>query len=143
MWKLLYPLLSGQRVSQALKRFIRLVLRDHGDNVLSIVLFGSRARGDYTRHSDVDVLVVLAEGTLHRWASGLRIILPGRPDLEPVHRPLRRSQADIAKAKRINGVGAYPELFPINNLSTGLSQSWDEKCIDRWRYSLMPLVSTW
>ena len=52
---------SERRVSEALKNFIRSALREHGEKVLSIVLFGSRARGDHTCYSDVDVFVVLSE----------------------------------------------------------------------------------
>ena len=58
---------SERRVSRALESFVRSVLDEHGDEVLSIVLFGSRARGDFTCYSDADVLVVLAE-------SGRRLI---------------------------------------------------------------------
>jgi len=54
-------LLSERRALRTLERFVRHVLDEYGDEVLSIVLFGSRARGDFTHHSDVDVLVILAE----------------------------------------------------------------------------------
>jgi predicted nucleotidyltransferase len=47
--------------SKALKEFVKRVKEKHGDRIEKIVLFGSYARGDYTRESDIDVLVVTAE----------------------------------------------------------------------------------
>ncbi len=47
--------------SETLKEFVKRVKEKHGGRIEKIVLFGSYARGDYTRESDIDVLVVTAE----------------------------------------------------------------------------------
>lgn len=44
-----------------LKRLKEIVLNFWGDNVYSVVLFGSGARGDYRSTSDLDLLIVLQE----------------------------------------------------------------------------------
>jgi predicted nucleotidyltransferase len=42
----------------SLWRFVEGLLRDRGEGVVSIILFGSMAKGSYTIYSDYDVLVV-------------------------------------------------------------------------------------
>jgi len=46
---------------EALRRFKDEVQRLLGDSLLSLCLFGSRARGEGTAESDLDVLIVLRE----------------------------------------------------------------------------------
>jgi predicted nucleotidyltransferase len=36
-------------------------LLEYGSDILSVTLFGSKARGDDTPHSDIDVLIVVAD----------------------------------------------------------------------------------
>jgi type III restriction enzyme len=57
--ELMAPRSPGWRV--ALRRFTDDVRALYGDRVESIVLYGSRARGDATHDSDVDVVVVLKD----------------------------------------------------------------------------------
>ena len=45
----------------SVKREIEKTLNDLGVKVEDILLFGSRARGDYKEHSDWDILVILDE----------------------------------------------------------------------------------
>ena len=52
---------SEQQAWEAIRAFVRSVLAREGENLLSIMLFGSRARGEHTCYSDADLLVVLAE----------------------------------------------------------------------------------
>lgn len=47
--------------ARALELFERDARRSYGDDILKIVLFGSRARGDARPESDVDVAVVLKD----------------------------------------------------------------------------------
>jgi len=54
-------MLNASRVSEAIKQFVEAVLQAYGSNVVSIVLFGSRARGDWTHYSDADILVILSQ----------------------------------------------------------------------------------
>lgn len=44
---------------RSLKRFVERVLKERGEEVAFIVLFGSRARGDWSEDSDYDVLIGL------------------------------------------------------------------------------------
>jgi predicted nucleotidyltransferase len=43
----------------ALARLIRELRSHYGPRLRKVILYGSRARGDFTEHSDLDVLVVL------------------------------------------------------------------------------------
>jgi predicted nucleotidyltransferase len=43
----------------ALKTLVDRLYQKYGDNLLRVVLFGSKARGDFDEESDLDVLVVL------------------------------------------------------------------------------------
>lgn len=70
-----------------------------GDRLVSLVLYGSRARGDARPDSDVDLLVVchgLPAGQLHRGA-----------ELRPVWRTIEREAA-----ARTGGTG-HPRISPI------------------------------
>ncbi len=53
------PLTTGERL--ALNIFVRQLHARFGDRVSSVVLFGSKARGDSGPDSDVDVLVRLTD----------------------------------------------------------------------------------
>jgi len=44
---------------EAIRNFSRQIYRELGGSVVSISLFGSKARGDYRKNSDTDILVVL------------------------------------------------------------------------------------
>lgn len=46
------------RYEEPLNEFTEMVLDKFGDNVISIVLFGSVARGTAARYSDIDLLVI-------------------------------------------------------------------------------------
>lgn len=46
------------REQQATEALIERLFAEYGDRVVQLVLFGSKARGDDTRDSDIDVLVV-------------------------------------------------------------------------------------
>jgi predicted nucleotidyltransferase len=51
----------------ALDDFVAAVKAEYGDRLERIVLYGSRARGDATEDSDVDVMVIL-KNTVDAWA---------------------------------------------------------------------------
>ena len=54
MTKLVIPKVE----EKVIEDFSEQVYREFGDNVISIILFGSKSRGDYKKNSDTDILVV-------------------------------------------------------------------------------------
>lgn len=46
---------------KATEEFINRVKEKYADKMEKIILFGSYARGDYTKESDIDVLIVLSK----------------------------------------------------------------------------------
>ncbi|PKO22828.1 MAG: hypothetical protein CVU38_07425 [Chloroflexi bacterium HGW-Chloroflexi-1] len=46
----------------ALAAFVANLCQEYGDRLVHVVLFGSKARGDFDPESDLDVLVVLNDG---------------------------------------------------------------------------------
>jgi uncharacterized protein len=58
---------TEEEVARALRRFAADVERLYGPALVDVYLYGSRARGDHHPHSDVDVAVVLRDGT---WSEG-------------------------------------------------------------------------
>lgn len=60
------PLTPGERAG--LMTFIARLQQRYGDDLLRVVLFGSKARGDFDAESDLDVLVVVRDGDYwQRW----------------------------------------------------------------------------
>ncbi len=57
----------------ALDRFIAAVRTHYGNRLHEIVLFGSRARGDYHEESDVDLAILLDDGEWDYWDEKTRI----------------------------------------------------------------------
>lgn len=53
--------------SEALRRYVERITRERPEELEFVVLFGSRARGDWTRGSDFDVLVGLRGDDGKRW----------------------------------------------------------------------------
>jgi len=49
----------------SLKKFLDAILEQRGDRILSIVLFGSMAKGNYTKYSDYDLLIVVSHEELN------------------------------------------------------------------------------
>jgi antitoxin ChpS len=58
---------------KALDRFIEAVRTHYREQLRTIVLFGSRARGDFTAESDVDLAIVLTDGNWDCWEEKARI----------------------------------------------------------------------
>ena len=52
---------------KAVDEFVSLVAEKMSGQVKELTLFGSRARGDYRRYSDIDVLVVINRENLKNW----------------------------------------------------------------------------
>lgn len=56
-----------KREREAVEEFVSLVVQRMSGQVKELTLFGSRARGDYRRNSDIDVLVLLNREDLKNW----------------------------------------------------------------------------
>jgi predicted nucleotidyltransferase len=54
-------------LSNDLRRYVEILDRHFGDRLVSVVLFGSRARGEARPESDIDVLIVARGLPLSRW----------------------------------------------------------------------------
>ena len=50
-----------EKMKERLKKEIENVVKKHNLSLVQVILFGSRARGDYTPESDWDIVVVLKE----------------------------------------------------------------------------------
>lgn len=57
--------------SGALQVLVRLLQERFGEQLLDVVLFGSKARGDATSQSDVDVLIVLDHPSARDYSDAL------------------------------------------------------------------------
>lgn len=62
-----------EKSTRAVEEFVQRVKEKHGDSVAEIILFGSYARGDYRKGSDVDLLVVWKGDEEEGWRSMTRI----------------------------------------------------------------------
>ncbi len=58
-------MLLSEQEEKALKRFKELLLKQLGDEIVGIRLFGSKARGDSRPDSDIDLLVVTHRDDWH------------------------------------------------------------------------------
>lgn len=56
---------------QAVREFIRMVRSVYGDKIHRAALFGSKVRGDWTKYSDVDILLIVEDDS---WAFRKAII---------------------------------------------------------------------
>ncbi|HUV85900.1 MAG TPA: nucleotidyltransferase domain-containing protein [bacterium] len=52
---------SLENWQRAVLEFARRAREELGDHIVRIILYGSRARGDYTEDSDIDILVVVRD----------------------------------------------------------------------------------
>jgi predicted nucleotidyltransferase len=46
---------------KAVREFIRTIRRTYGDKIESAAVFGSKTRGDDTKYSDVDILLIITD----------------------------------------------------------------------------------
>ncbi|MEW6102723.1 MAG: nucleotidyltransferase domain-containing protein [bacterium] len=51
-------------MERLIKKFVKEIKHSLKDNVVFIGLFGSRARGDFNKESDIDILIVVKEKSL-------------------------------------------------------------------------------
>lgn len=53
-----------KREKEALRNFVEMLHQSLGENLVRIILFGSKARGEAKRGSDIDLLVIVQERNL-------------------------------------------------------------------------------
>lgn len=58
----------------ALDAFVAGVRAHYGARLHGVLVFGSRARGDHTPASDVDVAIILADGDWEFWDERMRLV---------------------------------------------------------------------
>ena len=51
----------NQEEERAVKEFLSAIKQELRDHILRTTIFGSKVRGDYSRDSDIDILIVLNE----------------------------------------------------------------------------------
>jgi len=51
----------SSKEKKAVREFITTVRLAYGDKIQRAALFGSKVRGDYTKYSDVDILLIVAD----------------------------------------------------------------------------------
>ena len=54
-----------KRLDSILKKFKKEILQQFGNEIMDIILFGSQARGDAHKDSDIDVLVITKSNDWH------------------------------------------------------------------------------
>ncbi|MFQ6121195.1 MAG: nucleotidyltransferase domain-containing protein [Methanosarcinales archaeon] len=52
---------------KALEEFVNKALEKYGDKIEKMILFGSYARGDYNKDSDIDILVIWKDRKIEGW----------------------------------------------------------------------------
>jgi len=53
----------NQKEKKGLNKFLKRLRKLLGNNLISLVLFGSKVKGNYTQESDIDLLIVVREKT--------------------------------------------------------------------------------
>ena len=54
----------NNKEKKAIKSFVKDLREKLGDDIVSIRLFGSKARGDFKKNSDIDIFILVKEKTL-------------------------------------------------------------------------------
>jgi predicted nucleotidyltransferase len=87
----------SDRYREAAERFAAAVRERFGDQIRAVVLYGSVARGEARRDSDIDLLVMVDryDDLLRRDIVGLAYDLDGNRDFDTLTMPLVRSAEQI------------------------------------------------
>jgi len=97
-----------------LKTFIDLIHREMGEQVVSVVLYGSVARGTAGPESDVDVLLIVREASTEYWKR-----------LQPLLPILRRLRKELCW-KKLEEQGMMPFL---SLLVLSLEEALENRCL--------------
>jgi len=58
-------LINNEKINSVIPKIKKRIKKSFGDKVKKIILYGSYARGDYNKDSDVDILVIVDDSNLH------------------------------------------------------------------------------
>lgn len=64
---------DSKRIIKIVKDYIKL-LKDYNINAEKVYLYGSYAKGDYNRYSDIDIAVILNEDTINTFNEEVRLM---------------------------------------------------------------------
>lgn len=104
----------------ALGAFVARLRQRYGDDVLRVVLFGSKARGDFDDESDLDVLVVVRISEENYWQHWLQIAdIAWEVEFE----------YDLVLSPLIKGEAAYAQMRQWNLL---INRSIEQDGIELW-----------
>lgn len=56
-----------KKTNQAIKIFLEKLQQQFVDQILDVKLFGSQARGDHKRYSDIDLLIIVRQKDWNTW----------------------------------------------------------------------------
>lgn len=101
---------------KALKLFKDEVLKKLGDEIQSLQLFGSKARGDADKHSDVDVLVVMKDRSFDKRMQVSGAVSKAISETGVVISAKKFTPEQIQKMKEHNDVfwqTIAPDLIPL------------------------------
>jgi len=51
----------NEKVKRILAEVKKYLIENYGDEIRHVILYGSHARGDYNRDSDIDILIVVSD----------------------------------------------------------------------------------
>ena len=104
MLKMGLNLISDDERKALIEETLRLLLQEFGENLLSVVVFGSIARGEETPESDIDLLVVsrsFSESLSDRMDQLVKILI--QLEKTEQHKKMRRK-----------GINTWIQFHPLN-----------------------------
>ncbi len=130
-----------------LGRYCRILRQHFGERLLGVLLFGSIARGDWTKDSDIDLLVVVDRWDLKTWSRSSKLLGLGKmlrktreytdsvgagfmPTIQ--HHPLSSEEESLNHRIYIDivldGITIYEKDAYITRLIGNLRESATERC---------------
>ena len=103
----------GHVTAEIIERYVREVSRIYGSHLRKIILYGSYARGDFRKGSDIDIMILVDLDDSEIKAAGRRlsdVTFDINFDFDVLIMPIVQNAAFFER-----WVGAYPFFNQINN----------------------------
>ena len=103
----------GHVTAEIIERYVREVSRIYGSHLRKIILYGSYARGDFRKDSDIDIMILVDLDDSEIKAAGRRlsdVTFDINFDFDVLIMPIVQNAAFFE-----HWVGAYPFFNQINN----------------------------